>query len=135
MEKKLLFVKILFYIGAVADVIATLPLLFPELAQLGFGLEAYKVNNDYLYISRMGAALMLGWGFLLFWGGSKPVERKGLLLITLFPVVFGMIISSILVVTSGFVEAKFMISMWIYYALLVPAYIYGYYVALKIEAD
>jgi len=96
MSKKIKFIKILFYIGAIVDVIAAIPLIFPELAQSNFGIESYQVTNDYLYTSKMSAALMLGWAFLLFWGASKPVERKAL-----FPVVFGMIISSILVVTSG----------------------------------
>ena len=131
MSKKIKFIKTLFYIGAIVDVIAAIPLLFPVLAQSSFGLESYQVTDDYLYTSRMSAALMLGWAFLLFWGASKPVERRGLLLITLFPVVVGMIISSVLAVNSNFIEAKFMIVSWIYYLLIIPAYIYGYYIASK----
>ncbi len=130
---KIKLLKILFYIGAIVDFIATIPLLFPKIAQSGFGLEPFQVSQDYMYTSRMAAALMLGWGVLLIWGSIKPIERKGLLLITLFPVVSGMIISSILVVNSGLIQPKFMISAWVYYALLTPAYIYGYLTASKIE--
>jgi len=135
MSKKILFIKILFYVGAAVDVLATLPLLFPEMAQSGFGLEPYKVSDDYMYISRMAASLMLGWAFLLFWGSFKPIERKGLLLITLFPVVFGVSVASIMLVKSGYVEVKYMISLWIYYAFLIPAYIFGYITASKIEKN
>ncbi len=135
MSQKIIFIKILFYVGAAVDVLAILPLLFPEIAQSGFGLESHKVSDDYMYVSRMAASLMLGWAFLLFWGGFKPIERKGLLLITLFPVVFGVFISSILLVKSGYVEVKYLFSLWGYYVLLIPAYIYGYISASKIERN
>ena len=133
MSKKITFIKILFYVGAAVDVLATLPLIFPEVAQSGFGLEPFTVTDDYMYVSRMAASLMFGWAFLLFWGSFKPIERKGLLLITLFPVVFGVFISSVLLVNSGYVEVKYLFSLWGYYALLIPAYIYGYIAASKIE--
>lgn len=40
------------------------------------------------------AALMWGWTFLLFWASRKPLERKGVILITLFPALLGLILNT-----------------------------------------
>ncbi len=37
---------------------------------------------------------MIGWTVLLLWADRKPVERKGVLVITVFPVVIGLLIRS-----------------------------------------
>ncbi len=39
-------------------------------------------------VMMFGTALMIGWTILLGWGLFKPIERKGTLIITAFPVVF-----------------------------------------------
>ena len=134
-KNKILFIRICFYIGVVVDLIATIPLIFPTIAKLMFGLNNFTVNNDYLYASRIGASLMLGWTLLLFWGSFKPIERKGVLLLTVFPVLIGLLISSILVVISGFIELKFILPLWIFYSLIIPLYILAYFLASKIKTD
>ena len=129
MKLKSGFIRTCYYIGALADLIATLPLIFPDLAKLMFGLD----SSGYLYVSRIGASLMLGWTSLLLWGSYKPIERRGILLLTVFPVLIGLLISSILAVNSGFIETKFIIPLWIFYAIIIPLYIYAYILAGKIE--
>jgi hypothetical protein len=135
MKNSILFIRICYYIGAVVDLMATIPLMFPDIAKLMFGLNDFSANNDYLYASRIGASLMLGWTFLLLWGSFKPIERKGVLLLTVLPVLGGLLISSILAVTSGFIEFKFMLPLWIFYALIIPLYIVTYVFAYKIKSD
>ena len=132
--KRVLFIKICFFVGAVADLLATMPLLFPDVARLMFGLEGASVGNDYLYASRIGASLMAGWTLLLLWGSFRPVERKEVLLLTLFPVLIGLLVSSVLVVGSGFVRIQYMVPLWIFYALIIPSYIAAYLLARKMTA-
>lgn len=43
----------------------------------------------------LAASLMLGWTFLLIWADQKPFERKGVLLLTIFPVITGLIIANL----------------------------------------
>jgi len=129
MKLKSGFIRTCYYIGALADLIATLPLIFPDLAKLMFVLD----SSGYLYVSRIGASLMLGWTSLLLWGSYKPIERRGILLLTVFPVLIGLLISSILAVNSGFIETKFIIPLWIFYAIIIPLYIYAYILAGKIR--
>ncbi len=133
MKQRLLFIRTCYYIGVAADFIAAVPLIFPEITKQMFGLTTFNADNGYLYVSWIGASLMLGWTLLLLWGSFKPIERKGILLLTVFPVLTGLLISSISVVTSGFMETKFMFPLWIFYAIIIPLYIYAYIIADKIE--
>lgn len=134
MKNKLLFVKTCYYIGVIADLLATLPLLFPEIAKLMFGMTDFKVTNEYLYCSRIGASLMMGWALLLFWASLRPIERRGVLLLTLFEVC-GLSISSILAVTSGLIEINYMIPLLIFFSIMGPALIVAYSFAGKIELN
>jgi hypothetical protein len=126
MNKKLLYIKVCYYSGVTVDLVATIPLIFPPVATLMFGLTDYNPGNDFLYASRIGASLMLGWTLLLLWASFKPIERRGVLLLTVFPVLFGLFVSSILAVVSGFIKVEFMLPLWIFYILIIPAYIIAY---------
>jgi hypothetical protein len=132
-NNRILFIRICFYIGAAADLAANLPLLFPEIAGKLFGISGFSAGNNYLYVSRIGASLMAGWTLLLIWGSLMPVERKGILLLTVFPVLSGLIISSILAVASGLIEIKFMAPLWIFYAIILPLFIIAYLSAYRIN--
>jgi hypothetical protein len=135
MRNQILFIKTCYYIGAAIDFAATIPLLFPNIARIMFGLNSFTASNDYIYASRIGASLMLGWTSLLLWGSFKPIERKGVLLLTIFPVLAGLIISSILVVLSGFIELKYILPLWIFYALIIPMFVLAYIFASKIYRE
>ncbi len=128
---RILFIKICFYVGVIVDLLATIPLLSPGVAKSMFGLNNFEPGHDYLYASRIGASLMFGWTLLLLWGSFKPIERKGVLLLTVFPVLAGLLISSVLAVFSGFVEIKFILPLWIFYALIIPAYLIAYFTPAK----
>jgi len=110
-KNRILFVRNCFLIGAIIDLAAVVPLLFPDAARV-----------------------MLGWTVLLFWGSFKPLERRGILLITVFPVLIGLFASSILVVYSGFIDAIYILPLWIIYILLIPIYIFAYFKAgIRVE--
>jgi hypothetical protein len=129
------FLRVCLWIGVVADLLASIPLLFPEIAKLMFGLQTVVNGNDYLYVSRIGASLMLGWTFLLAWGSLKPVERKGVILLTVVPVLAGLLGSSVLAVQSGFIRLVYMLPLWIFYVLIIPLYVIAYAVAVGVEKN
>lgn len=127
------FLRTCFWIGAVADLLATVPLLFPEVAKAMFGMQTAPDGNANLYVSRVAASLMLGWAFLLVWGSLKPVERRGVLLLTVVPALAGLLGASVLAVQSGFIDVMHMLPLWIFYALTIPLYATAYHVASWIE--
>jgi len=135
LDKRMAFLRVCLWIGVVADLLASIPLLFPEIAKLMFGLQTVVNGNDYLYVSRIGASLMLGWTFLLAWGSLKPVERKGVILLTVVPVLAGLLGSSVLAVQSGFIGLVYMLPLWIFYVLIIPLYVIAYAVAVGVEKN
>lgn len=44
---------------------------------------------------------MTGWTFLLIWAVKKPIERRGVIFLTAFPVVFGMFIITLIQLLNG----------------------------------
>ncbi len=130
------FIQACYLVGVVADLAATVPLLSPRVAAAIFGLPGSEVGSaSFLYCSRVAASLMAGWTLLLLWGFLRPVERRGVLLLTIAPVLAGLISSSIAVVGSGAVEARFMIPLWVFYSVVTPAYVVAYAAAAAAARD
>ena len=128
-----LLLHIAYWIGIIADAISTIILLSPDLAKTAFGLTNLSIGEEYLYVSRIAASLMLGWTFLLFWADRKPVERRGILLLTIFPVVIGIIISGIFAVNSEFIPIQNILPLWFFNIVLIVIYILSYIKAEEIS--
>lgn len=128
-----LLLHIAYWIGIIADAISTIMLLSPDLAKTAFGLTNLSIGEEYLYVSRIAASLMLGWTFLLFWADRKPVERRGILLLTIFPVVIGIIISGIFAVNSEFIPIQNILPLWLFNIVLIVIYILSYIKAEEIS--
>ena len=124
---RLRFIQACYLAGVVADLAATIPLLSPRVAEAIFGLARSEVGSgSFLYCSRIAASLMAGWTLLLLWGFLRPNERRGVLLLTIAPVLAGLVASSVAVVASGAIEARFMIPLWVFYSVVTPAYAVAY---------
>jgi hypothetical protein len=80
-----------FITGAVVDAIVGVLILIPS--RMG--------EAEFRYPMGLAASLMFGWTVLLLWGYQKPVERKGLLLITIFPVIAGLMASAAYQLATG----------------------------------
>ena len=89
MRRALLIVA--YIIGAVVDAIVSIPMF--SMAFSG------SYNYDVSYTLASGAILMIGWTFLLLWAMHKPVERRGVLLITLVPII-GIFVSNLVINTQ-----------------------------------
>jgi hypothetical protein len=77
--------------GAVADTLVGILMLVP--GRMG--------ETEFRYPMGLGASLMFGWAALLLWADRKPVERKGVLLLTIFPVITGLLATGIWAAASG----------------------------------
>ncbi|MFX1399572.1 MAG: hypothetical protein ACFFAS_21305, partial [Promethearchaeota archaeon] len=53
--------------------------------------------TEYRFATGWGCSLMLGWTALLLWGFFKPIERRSIFLLTIFPVVSGLILTELIV--------------------------------------
>jgi hypothetical protein len=93
-----LLLKLMFILGAVVDgAIAVSWFLIASGLRIPNILNGYVgTGSDYQLAMYIGAMFMAGWTVLLAWGAIKPVERRGLLLIT-----------SVLLILSVVVELVF----------------------------
>jgi hypothetical protein len=56
---------------------------------------------EFAYALRTGAPLMAGWTVLLLWADRKPMERRGILPITIAPVIAGLMANDAQAVRAG----------------------------------
>ncbi len=91
MKTTIKWLKASYIIGAVADGIIAVLMMIP--GRMG--------ETEFRYSMGLAAALMFGWTLLLVWGNRKPMERKGVLLLTIFPVITGLITTGIWAYASG----------------------------------
>lgn len=83
---KVLFLRISYWVGAILDAAWVIPMVFPRVGGSLFGIENFQPDAVVRYALAVGAALMLGWTVLLLWADRKPVERRGVILLTVVPV-------------------------------------------------
>ena len=124
MKNKIIWLRISYWVGAITDGIATFRMLFPKIA---YGVE-------YRYALGLGASLMLGWTFLLVWADRKPLERKGVLLLTVFPVITGILLAEIYSVTKGLITFEKMLPTGIFRVVLIALFIFSYFNAKDVQS-
>jgi hypothetical protein len=96
MNNKIRWLRVSYWAGAVVDAYAAIRWMFPDIfsrpsADIGYNLGM-----------KWGVALMVGWTFLLIWADRKPFERKDILLLTVCPVIVGLMITSVATFNAGF---------------------------------
>jgi hypothetical protein len=133
MKNKTILLRICYWLGAILDGIMVIPMLFPRVGGAMFGIGNFNPGNEYRYAMMIGASLMLGWTILLIWADRKPLERKGVILITTIPVVIGMVLAGIFAVGVEMVKAERMIPTWILQTILLVLFPYSYFSTSKVE--
>ena len=128
MRNKVIFLHISYWFGGVLDGLMVVPMLCPRIGGIMFGIDNFNPGNDYKYAMMVGASLMLGWTVLLIWADRKPVERKGVIMITVIPVVIGLILAGSFAVYCGLIKIDKMIPTWIIQSTLLILFCYSYYV-------
>jgi hypothetical protein len=105
-----------YWAGAVADAVIGILILIPS--RMG--------ETEFRYPMGLAAALMFGWTVLLLWADRKPTERKGVLLITVFPVITGLLLSGIYAVATGLLSSTKIIPGLAVGVILIILMLYSY---------
>jgi hypothetical protein len=135
-EEKIKWLRRSYWVGAVADGLSLVPMLSPKAGGSMFGIEDFNPPVEYKYAMGMGASLMAGWTALLIWADRKPIERKGILPLTVFPVIFGIALSGALtMVRSGQVQTKRIIPLFMNQAAIAALFAYSYYSARDLDEE
>ncbi|MBX3082254.1 MAG: hypothetical protein KF716_11530 [Anaerolineae bacterium] len=124
--RNLFWLRLSYWLGAFIDLVAAIQMLVPSVFAATNNLPDFHPSIEYEYAMRMGASLMLGWTLLLIWAAQKPIERKGVLGITVFPVIFGLILNEVIAVQAQFIPITAMIPVWVLQAVLVLLFTFSY---------
>lgn len=127
MDKNVRWLRIAYWAGAIADAVAAAMMLFPDLGNAVYGRADLIPSNDYRYAMGLGGSLMVGWTILLLWADRKPVERRGVLLLTVFPVLVGLALAGVYAVVSDLVSFARMIPTWVFQGALTSLLLFSYW--------
>ena len=131
-NKTVLWLRVSYWTGAGLDVIAALTMLFPTLFVLINQPINFQANLAYHYAMGMGAPLMIAWTVLLLWADRKPIERKGVLPITLL-VVLGEVTVQVWGIVVGFVPFSALLLSFVMQAILLVLFLFSYLNARNLE--
>jgi hypothetical protein len=90
--KTMFLIRIAYWLGIGADALWAVALLFPPLFFTLTGTPDFDPDLQVKLIMGVGGSLMTGWTLLLIWALRRPIERRVVILLTAFPVAFGMFV-------------------------------------------
>lgn len=122
MARSATILRVAFLVGAVADALALIPMLFPSVATVLWGIE--EQSPGFHFASASAAALMLGWTALLLWAYRRPIERRAVAGLTIL-VVVGLAIAEIWAVSSSLIPVSRIVPIWALQVLLVALFAAG----------
>lgn len=125
-----LLLQIAFLVGAVTDGLAVIPMLSRRIGAALFGGDSSRNNMENRYAWGIGAALMAGWTLLLLWGAASPILRRDILLLTVFPVISGIVLATVMAVRRGLVAVARIIPLWIHLGAVSLFYIMVYILSI-----
>jgi hypothetical protein len=90
-----------YWLGIAADALWAIGLIFPRVFGILLGNPDFAPDLQVRSIMGIGASLMIGWTFLLLWAVREPIERRVVILLTAFPVVFGIFVVALIDFLAG----------------------------------
>ena len=123
----IIFIKLIFWYGVFLACLITI-LMINYALKLTTILPYSNSNANFQHALGTAASLMFGWALFLLWASFKPIERKGALILTIFPVLFGFILTELIFAPTE------LIHLWIFqiFGCVFP-FIIGYVILVKIE--
>ena len=100
-EKRTAAIKLAYWLGIGADGLWAVGLLVPQVYGMLVGTPEFAPDFQTRQLMLIGGSLMTGWTFLLIWALQRPVARRGVLLLTAFPVIFGLFITTVNGISNG----------------------------------
>lgn len=100
-QGKMFLIKLPYWLGIAADALWAVALFSPAVFRQFTGRSGFDPDLEVRLIMGIGGTLMTGWTFLLIWALRDPVGRRAVILLTAFPVVFGMFLVALVGYING----------------------------------
>jgi len=124
MERRIFWLRASYWTGAIAVAVAALQMIIP-------GLSPLLGKVDFPDSSYIAGSFLLGWSLLLIWADRRPQERKGVLLLTLFPVLSGWVATEIFGVVLSELSVTARLPFWVLEACLSFLFTFSYFQARR----
>jgi hypothetical protein len=112
MKRVITLLQINFWSGAILDAFMVPILVSPKLCGLMIGMPNFNPDLITRYIMNVGAALMASWTGVLIWAAMKPIERKGIVWITLLLLQSGLVVSGITLYVQNGISLEKAVPIW-----------------------
>ncbi len=123
-KKRLFTIRIAYWLGIAADALWAVGLLCPPVFGILTGNADSNPDLQLRLAMGVGGTLMTGWAILLLWAVRKPIERRFVIILTAFSVVFGLSIVALIGVLGGSVfQIWILIKNLILFISMVSSYI------------
>lgn len=119
------WLRVSYWVGAIADGLAAAAMFSPAIGSAIYERGDFEPGVEYQYAMRLGGSLMLGWTLLLLWADRKPLERRGVLPMTVL-VIAGLASAGAYAVSHGFIELEKMLPTWGLQTFLSLLFIFSY---------
>lgn len=123
LETVTLLMRVAFLVGAVTDGLAIIPMLSRRVGAALFGGDPTRDSPAYRFAMGIAASLMTGWTLLLLWAALEPIGRRGVLLLTVFPVITGIVAATVIAIRHNIVARARVQPPWIHLAAVSTAYL------------
>lgn len=127
------FVRVSYWICIVFELMALVPMLSPALFGKIMAIPDFNPGRDYIYAMSIAAVFTLGWVLLLIWADRKPIERRGVILLTIVPVFAGNFLCGVYAASSGLIATTTMVPSWIAQVLIAALLGFSYHETSKMD--
>jgi hypothetical protein len=110
-------------------------MLFPSIFAFAYRPNRFQPGPEYRFAMGMGASLMLGWTVLLLWAARRPIERRGVLLLTVVPVILGLVVNEVAGVVDGFLPIGPLAPVFVLQLGLSALFLFSYAMASRSLGD
>jgi hypothetical protein len=139
-KNKFLTVKVIYWLGVVLDGLFAVDMMIITLFGVKTPLSTIftlpgitDIGSPYRFALGIAAAMMWGWTFLLFWGVQDPLERKGTLILTSFPVITGLAVSNVFAGLNNVISFTSLILRPIIYLVLFSLFTIAFFLADRLQ--
>ncbi len=119
------WLRISYRTGAVADGLVAAVMFAQAAFATRSPLTDYVPEIPYRYALGLAGSLMLGWTLLLLWADRRPVERRGILVITNI-VLVGLMGCALFALAAGFMPARSVVALLLFQGTLFVLFMASY---------
>lgn len=128
------WLRISYWTGAIIDALACIPLVNSNVWAAINRVPNFQADWDFRYSQAFAAAFMAGWTILLVWADRNPLERRGVLPITVFPVIIGLNGARYILYQGGLVSEPFTFTGMLLPAVLIVLFLFSYFNSFRSQS-